>query len=314
MFVVGVDPSSLGVLEAPPRYGADAVCGELQPLGVHMHYGGGLAGFVATPDEERWVAEYPTFLVGITPPASRASTASARSCGSACRTSRAARPRSTRARRRTSGRSRSPSTCRCSGRRGSGSSAEGLMRRSRYAAQRLSELPGVTAPALSAPFFKELVVSFSAPASRCRDQRRPARTGDLRRQGHLRRVPGARPERALLRHRAPHEGRHRQARRRRSGRCSMRVTAATAFPPGELERADRARARHSGERGILLPELERDAAAAGDGLGPEELQPHHAARAAGALAAPGAAALSCASPRRRSESTSTSTSAWAPAR
>jgi glycine dehydrogenase subunit 1 len=38
---------------------------------------------------------------------------------------------------------------------------EGLMRRSRYAAQRLSELPGVTAPALSAPFYKELVVSFS---------------------------------------------------------------------------------------------------------------------------------------------------------
>ena len=63
--VVGVDPISLGVLEAPPRYGADIVCGELQPLGVHMHYGGGLAGFVATPDEERCVAEYPTFLIGI---------------------------------------------------------------------------------------------------------------------------------------------------------------------------------------------------------------------------------------------------------
>ncbi len=48
--VVGVDPISLGVLEAPSRYGADIVCGELQPLGIHMHYGGGLAGFVAAPD------------------------------------------------------------------------------------------------------------------------------------------------------------------------------------------------------------------------------------------------------------------------
>src|SRR5439155_13065683 len=54
--VVGVDPISLGVLEAPPRYGADIVCGELQPLGIHMQYGGGLACFVASPDEERFVS------------------------------------------------------------------------------------------------------------------------------------------------------------------------------------------------------------------------------------------------------------------
>src|SRR5207249_1343822 len=65
--VVGVDPISLGVLEAPPRYGADVVCGELQPLGIHMHYGGGLAGFVSSPDDERFVSEYPTFLIGIGP-------------------------------------------------------------------------------------------------------------------------------------------------------------------------------------------------------------------------------------------------------
>jgi glycine dehydrogenase subunit 1 len=34
------------------------------------------------------------------------------------------------------------------------------MQRSQYAAARLSELPGVQAPALDAPFFKEFVVSF----------------------------------------------------------------------------------------------------------------------------------------------------------
>ena len=62
--VVGVDATSLGVLEAPPRYGADLVCGELQGLGIHMHYGGGTIGFIASADDERIVAEYPTFLVG----------------------------------------------------------------------------------------------------------------------------------------------------------------------------------------------------------------------------------------------------------
>lgn len=64
--VVGVDTSSLGVLAPPPDYGADIVCGELQPLGIHMNYGGGLGGFVATPDEEEYVMEYPLRLFGIT--------------------------------------------------------------------------------------------------------------------------------------------------------------------------------------------------------------------------------------------------------
>ncbi|MGC8634113.1 MAG: aminomethyl-transferring glycine dehydrogenase subunit GcvPA [Candidatus Limnocylindrales bacterium] len=61
-----VDPSSLGVLEAPGAYGADIACGDLQPLGMHMFFGGGQGGFIATPDEERFVAEYPSRLFGLT--------------------------------------------------------------------------------------------------------------------------------------------------------------------------------------------------------------------------------------------------------
>lgn len=67
--VVGVDPSSLGVLEPPVRYGADIVCGDLQPLGIHMNYGGGQAGFMATMDEEKFVMEFPSRLFGIAPTA-----------------------------------------------------------------------------------------------------------------------------------------------------------------------------------------------------------------------------------------------------
>jgi glycine dehydrogenase subunit 1 len=65
--IVGVDPISLGVLEAPVNYGADIVCGDLQPLGIHMNYGGGQSGFIATRDEEKYVMEYPSRLFGITP-------------------------------------------------------------------------------------------------------------------------------------------------------------------------------------------------------------------------------------------------------
>jgi len=64
--IVGADPSSLGILTAPADYGADFVVGEYQPLGLHMQWGGGLAGFVCTRDDKRYVAEFPGLLYGIT--------------------------------------------------------------------------------------------------------------------------------------------------------------------------------------------------------------------------------------------------------
>jgi len=64
--IVGIDPISLGLLTPPINYGGDIVCGEIQPLGIHMNYGGGVGGFIATRDEPRYIAEYPTHLVSIT--------------------------------------------------------------------------------------------------------------------------------------------------------------------------------------------------------------------------------------------------------
>ncbi len=65
--VVSVDPISLGVLAPPARYGADIVCGDIQSLGMHMQYGGGQAGFIASHDEEKIVMQYPSRLFGIAP-------------------------------------------------------------------------------------------------------------------------------------------------------------------------------------------------------------------------------------------------------
>jgi len=64
--VVGVDPSSLGIIKPPSHYGADIVCGDIQGLGIHMNYGGGMGGFIATQDDEKFVMEYPSRLFGIT--------------------------------------------------------------------------------------------------------------------------------------------------------------------------------------------------------------------------------------------------------
>jgi glycine dehydrogenase subunit 1 len=63
--IVGVDPISLGVMMAPGDYGADIVTGPVQPLGVHMNCGGGVGGFIASRDEERYVRQYNGFLVSI---------------------------------------------------------------------------------------------------------------------------------------------------------------------------------------------------------------------------------------------------------
>src|SRR5207237_7640238 len=65
--VVGVDACSLGILAAPSDYGADIVCGDAQALGNHMHYGGGLCGFIASRDTAEYVAEYPNILVSMAP-------------------------------------------------------------------------------------------------------------------------------------------------------------------------------------------------------------------------------------------------------
>lgn len=65
-FIVGADPISLGILKAPRDYGADIAVGPTQPLGVHMNCGGGVGGYIASRDAERYVREYNGFLISIT--------------------------------------------------------------------------------------------------------------------------------------------------------------------------------------------------------------------------------------------------------
>ncbi len=51
LFLVGIEPISLGVLKPPGELGADIVVGEGQPLGNHMNYGGPLLGIFACRGE-----------------------------------------------------------------------------------------------------------------------------------------------------------------------------------------------------------------------------------------------------------------------
>jgi len=157
---VGVDPMSLGVLEAPGVYGADIAVGDIQGLGVPMQCGGGAGGFVATQDEPKYTGEVPSLLFGLTPTIVEGEYGFGEVFFE--RTSYASREKAkdflgTMAQLHGIGAGVYLSLM---GPQGMVEIGEGIMQRSAYLAGQLDALPGVSAPKLSAPFFKEFVVDF----------------------------------------------------------------------------------------------------------------------------------------------------------
>ncbi len=158
--VLGADPISLGVLTPPADYGADIVCGDIQPLGMHMQFGGGQAGFIATRDEERYVMEYPSRLFGIAP----TSVPGEYGFGDVAyeRTSFAVREE---------GKEWVGTAAALwgitagvylalMGPQGMVEIGEGIMTRAHYAMKQLDKVEGVKAPLFRSPHFKEFVVNF----------------------------------------------------------------------------------------------------------------------------------------------------------
>jgi glycine dehydrogenase subunit 1 len=158
--VVHANPITLGVLSPPADYGADIVCGDIQPLGMHMQFGGGQAGFIATQDEEAFVREYPSRLFGIAP----TSVPGEYGFGDVAydRTSFAHREK---------GKEWVGTAAALwgitagvylalMGPQGMAEIGEGIMARARYAMLQVDRIAGVQAPLFRSPHFQEFVVSF----------------------------------------------------------------------------------------------------------------------------------------------------------
>ena len=159
--IVGADPISLGVLAPPAHYGADIVYGDIQPLGMHMQFGGGHAGLIATRDEERYVMQYPSRLFGIAPTAVEGEYG----FGDVAyeRTSFAVREE---------GKEWVGTAdalwgitagvyLALMGPQGMAEIGQGIMQRSRYAAMQIGKIKGIQCPLFQSVHFKEFVASFA---------------------------------------------------------------------------------------------------------------------------------------------------------
>jgi len=160
LFIVGVDPISLGLLKPPGEYGADIVIGEGQSLGNHMNYGGPLLGIFACRDEPQMIRQMPGRLIGLT----ETLDGSRRGYVMALQ----AREQHIRRERATSNICTNEALCALAGAAylsllgptGLRELCEVIVSRARYAMRRICELPGVRAPLFSSYHFKEFTVSL----------------------------------------------------------------------------------------------------------------------------------------------------------
>jgi len=62
LFIVVVEPLSLGVITPPSLYGADVAVIPSQPLGLHQNFGGSMCGFIACRDDSKLYNLIPNML------------------------------------------------------------------------------------------------------------------------------------------------------------------------------------------------------------------------------------------------------------
>ncbi len=160
LYVVGVDPTSLGLLKPPGEYDADIVCGEGQPLGNHMSYGGPLLGIFACKHDNKFIRQMPGRIIGVT------ETLTDHRQGYVM--TLATREQHIRREKATSNICSNEALCAVAagtylalmGPQGIKELSETIMKKAKYAQKKIGELPGVRAPVFNSFHFKEFTVNF----------------------------------------------------------------------------------------------------------------------------------------------------------
>jgi glycine dehydrogenase subunit 1 len=160
LFIVGVDPTSLGILKPPGEYGADVVIGEAQPLGNGMNFGGPLLGIMACRDDMNLIRQMPGRIIGLTTTQDN----SRRGFCMALQT----REQHIRREKATSNICTNEALCAVAsavymallGPEGFRRLGETIMYRANYTMQLLSNLRGLKVPVFKSAHFKEFTVNF----------------------------------------------------------------------------------------------------------------------------------------------------------
>ncbi len=168
LLIVGVDPIALGILKPPGELGADIVVGEGQPLGSCMNGGGPLLGIFACSGE-RLLRQMPGRVIGITTTREGGDQAFAMALQT--------REQHIRRERATSNICTNEALMAVAaavymslmGPSGLRELGLEILKRSHAAARRIATLPGVAAPSVNVPYFKEFVVNFDRTGKSVRE-------------------------------------------------------------------------------------------------------------------------------------------------
>ena len=160
LFVVGVDPTSLGIFRPPGDYGADIVVGEGQPLGNYMNCGGPLLGIMACRGKLSFIRQMPGRMIGMT----TTKDGSRRAYCMVLQT----REQHIRRERATSNICTNEALCALRaavymallGPEGFRELGENILYKTQYAVKRLSQIEGVRVPLFDAPHFKGFTVNL----------------------------------------------------------------------------------------------------------------------------------------------------------
>ena len=160
LFIVGVDPTSLGMFKPPGEYDADIVVGEAQPLGNGMNFGGPLLGIMACRDDMSLIRQMPGRIIGLT-------TTQDNSKQGFCMTLQT-REQHIRREKATSNICTNEALCAVAsaiymallGPEGLRQLAETIAYRANYAISLLSKIKGIRTPIFKSAHFKEFTVNF----------------------------------------------------------------------------------------------------------------------------------------------------------
>ncbi len=169
LLMVGVDPTSLGILKPPGEYAADIVIGEAQPLGSSMNFGGPLLGIFACRDDMNLIRQMPGRIIGLT-------TTLDGSKQGFCMTLQT-REQHIRREKATSNICSNEALCAVAsavylallGPQGFRELSEAVMYRANYAMHLLSRIDGVKAPIFKSTHFKEFTVNFDETGLNAKD-------------------------------------------------------------------------------------------------------------------------------------------------